>query len=133
MDYFTGCGLKCTPLEASRRFLEIIICMDGHRDSASPLHTVLLYVLLIEWVSVGFSSTTGDGVEIYYILLWGFNSTGLISDEGEDPIPPTNDDAIPPMSNNGIKAQGGAVIGVVIGFSLWDHIDTGFWFEEEEY
>ncbi|KAI9195573.1 hypothetical protein LWI28_016231 [Acer negundo] len=56
--------------------------------------------ILPEWVSVGFSSATGDGVELHYILSWEFNSTQLISDQ---------------TSNNGIKAQGGANIGVVIG------------------
>ncbi|KAK0607525.1 hypothetical protein LWI29_016207 [Acer saccharum] len=70
-------------------------------------YEVDLSKILPEWVSVGFSSSTGAGVEIHYILSWEFNSTELISDQGEYPIPPT--------SNNGNKAQGGANIGVVIG------------------
>ncbi|KAK0608778.1 hypothetical protein LWI29_035911 [Acer saccharum] len=79
-------------------------------------YEVNLSKVLPERVSVGFSSATGAGVEIHYILSWEFNSTELISDQGEDAIPPTsNNDAIPPTSNNGNKAQGGANIGVVIG------------------
>ncbi|KAK0606782.1 hypothetical protein LWI29_004362 [Acer saccharum] len=70
-------------------------------------YKVNLSKVLPEWVNVGFSSATGEGVEIHYILSWEFNSTELISDQGKDAIPPT--------SNNGNKAQGGANIGVVIG------------------
>ncbi|KAK0608674.1 hypothetical protein LWI29_034198 [Acer saccharum] len=70
-------------------------------------YKVNLSKVLPEWVNVGFSSATGEGVEIHYILSWEFNSTELISDQGNDAIPPT--------SNNGNKAQGGANIGVVIG------------------
>ncbi|KAK0607582.1 hypothetical protein LWI29_017049 [Acer saccharum] len=63
-------------------------------------YEVDLSKILPEWVSVGFSSSTGAGVEFNYILSWEFNSTELISDQ-------------PPNNRN--KAQGGANIGVVIG------------------
>ncbi|KAK0608047.1 hypothetical protein LWI29_024727 [Acer saccharum] len=75
--------------------------------NSSLSYKVNLSKVLPEWVSVGFSSATGTAVEVNYILSWEFNSTELISDQGED--------AIPPASNNGNKAQGGANIGVVIG------------------
>ncbi|KAK0608701.1 hypothetical protein LWI29_034702 [Acer saccharum] len=75
--------------------------------NSSLSYEVNLSKVLPEWVSVGFSSATGTSVEIHYIYSWAFNSTELISDQGEDAIPPT--------SNNGNKAQGGANIGVVIG------------------
>ncbi|KAK1592236.1 hypothetical protein Q3G72_021695 [Acer saccharum] len=75
--------------------------------NSSLSYEVNLSKVLPEWVSVGFSSATGTAVEVNYILSWEFNSTELISDQGED--------AIPPASNNGNKAQGGANIGVVIG------------------
>ncbi|KAI9195329.1 hypothetical protein LWI28_013879 [Acer negundo] len=75
--------------------------------NSSLSYEVNLSKVLPEWVSVGFSSATGTSVEVHYILSWEFNSTELISGQGEDAIPPT--------SNNGNKAQGGANIGVVIG------------------
>ncbi|KAK2646421.1 hypothetical protein Ddye_021616 [Dipteronia dyeriana] len=75
--------------------------------NSSLSYEVNLSKVLPEWVSVGFSSATGDGVEVHYILSWEFNSTELISGKGEDALPPT--------SNNENKAQGGANIGVVIG------------------
>ncbi|KAK2646429.1 hypothetical protein Ddye_021624 [Dipteronia dyeriana] len=79
--------------------------------NSSLSYEVNLSKVLPEWVSVGFSSATGAGVEIHYILSWEFNSTKLISHQGEG--------AIPPMSNNGnnppTSNKGGANIGVVIG------------------
>ncbi|KAK4856820.1 hypothetical protein QYF36_021669 [Acer negundo] len=75
--------------------------------NSSLSYEVNLSNVLPEWVSVGFSAATGTRFETHYILSWEFNSTELISGQGEDAIPPT--------SNNGNKAQGGANIGVVIG------------------
>ncbi|KAK4857234.1 hypothetical protein QYF36_025958 [Acer negundo] len=78
--------------------------------NSSLSYEVNLSKVLPEWVSVGLSSATGTSVEVHYILSWEFNSTELISDQ---------------TSNNGNEAQGGANIGVVIGYVVGGMVLVG--------
>ncbi|RWR77344.1 L-type lectin-domain-containing protein [Cinnamomum micranthum f. kanehirae] len=82
---------------ASTKDLSVFLSMDvngtssGFGENPDLSWNVDLRDVLPEWVDVGFSASTGEGVELHQILSWEFNSTLEIREAGTGEQPNNKD------------------------------------------
>ncbi|XP_023876544.1 L-type lectin-domain containing receptor kinase IX.1 [Quercus suber] len=69
------------------------------------LSSIVDLTILPEWVSVGFSATTGSSVELHTIISWSFNST---LEAGDVSTQPNN------TGNGGTKNKLGLIVGLAV-------------------
>ncbi|XXG55813.1 hypothetical protein AAC387_Pa03g3398 [Persea americana] len=105
---------------ASTQNLSVFLRMDvngtspGFGDNPDLSLSVDLRDVLPEWVEVGFSASTGEGVELHQIRSWKFNSTLEIREAGTggtDP-PVVNNNGEQPKNEDGKKT--GLIAGLVV-------------------
>ncbi|RWR77345.1 L-type lectin-domain-containing protein [Cinnamomum micranthum f. kanehirae] len=105
---------------ASTKDLSVFLSMDvngtslGFGENPDLSWNVDLRDVLPEWVDVGFSASTGEGVELHQILSWEFNSTLEIIEAGTggaDP-PVVNNNGEQPKNEDGKKT--GLIAGLVV-------------------
>ncbi|KAJ8637536.1 hypothetical protein MRB53_011803 [Persea americana] len=105
---------------ASTQNLSVFLSMDvngtspGFGDNPDLSLNVDLRDVLPEWVEVGFSASTGEGVELHQIRSWKFNSTLEIREAGTGGTDPSvvNNNGEQPKNEDGKKT--GLIAGLVV-------------------
>ncbi|XP_021689603.2 L-type lectin-domain containing receptor kinase IX.1-like [Hevea brasiliensis] len=82
-----------------------------NRNDATLSYKIDLSMVLPEWVTVGFSSSTGNFTEIHNILSWEFNSTEISSKRD-------NSTEIPSKPEEVGRGGGGKSIGIIVGSAI---------------
>ncbi|KAF2320621.1 hypothetical protein GH714_029136 [Hevea brasiliensis] len=107
------------------RNLSLFLTYDDNpvfnRNDATLSHKIDLYMVLPEWVTVGFSSSTGSLREIHNILSWEFNSTEISSkrdNSTEIPSKRDNSTEIPSKPDEVGRRGGGKSIGIIVGSAI---------------
>ncbi|KAL4637800.1 hypothetical protein ACB092_03G102400, partial [Castanea dentata] len=75
---------------------------------STSLSDIVDLTILPEWVSIGFSATTGQVIELHTILSWSFNSTLEAGDVSTPPNKTNN------TGNGSTKNKSGLIIGLAV-------------------
>ncbi|KAJ9159233.1 hypothetical protein P3X46_024753 [Hevea brasiliensis] len=101
--------------DSQTRNLSLFLTYDDNpvfnRNDATLSYKIDLSMVLPEWVTVGFSSSTGDFTQIHNILSWEFNSTEISSKRD-------NSTEIPSKPDEVGRGGGGKSIGIIVGSAI---------------